>query len=220
MRDVVSLDRAQRLDGLLHGAVREEPTPRRHELADAGVLGHDGPARREVADAPIAEPAAPRPDVDVLRDGELAARGANERAVALGVARDRRRVDERPPGVAETGRHRGIDRVHRQLEATDRVPRQVEEAEEVDVLRPLVRLAPKADVLALVLPGRDGREERRARIGRRGPLLEHDGRPRRVPGEALERDGTVRGAEVLAVGEEHVVAREEAERGLLPERDA
>src|SRR5437879_12705692 len=106
MRDVVGLDRAERLDGLLHRAVREKPTPRRHELADAGVLGHDGPARREVADAPIAEPAAPRADVDVLRDGELAARGANERAVAVGVARDRSRVDARPHGAGWTGHPR------------------------------------------------------------------------------------------------------------------
>src|SRR5213593_216450 len=88
------------------------------------------------------------------------------------------------------------------------VAREVEEAEEVDVLRPLVGLAAEGDVLALVLPRGDRGEEDGAGIGARRPAVEDDGRACRPPREALERHGAVGRAQVLAVGEEDVVARQ------------
>ncbi len=88
------------------------------------------------------------------------------------------------------------------------------------MLRPLVGLAAEGDVLALVLPRGDRGEEDGAGIGARRPAVEHDGRARRPPREALERHGAVGRAQVLAVGEEDVVARQETERGLLAGGDA
>ena len=58
---------------VLEGAEGEESLPRRQEAAEAGVLGDDRLPGGQVADAPVAEPAAARADVDVLRHGELTA---------------------------------------------------------------------------------------------------------------------------------------------------
>src|SRR5581483_6095593 len=182
------------------------------ELPEARILGHDRTPRREVADAPVAEPAAPGADVDVLRDRELAPRSANEVAIAVDVAGDRARIDELPPGAGDAGPDGVVERVHRQAEALRYPAREVEEAEEVRMLRPLIRRPAEGDVLPLVLPRRDRREMRPGRVRKRLPAVEHDGRPRRLPREPRERHGTVRRAQVLPVREQHVVAREERER--------
>src|SRR5207249_2295096 len=107
-----------------------------------------------------------------------------------------------------------------EAKALGRVAREVEEAEEVDVLRPLVGLAAEGDVLALVLPRGDRGEEDGAGIGARRPAVEDDGRACRPPREALERHGAVGRAQVLAVSKEDVVARQKTERGLLAGGDA
>src|SRR5439155_74539 len=161
------------------------------------------------------EPAAARPDVDVLGDRELAARAVDEVAVGIDVGRDGARVHELPARAAHPRLDRRVGRIHGEAKALGRVAREVEEAEEVDVLRPLVGLAAEGDVLALVLPRGDRGEEDGAGIGARRPAVEDDGRACRPPREALERHGAVGRAQVLAVGEEDVVARQETERGLL-----
>ena len=64
------LDRGQRLFAI---AIREEPASTRKEVAEAGVLDHDGPPAREIGRAAVAEPTAACDDVAVLRHAELAA---------------------------------------------------------------------------------------------------------------------------------------------------
>src|SRR6266404_8320451 len=96
MRRVVALDRPQRRGRLLDGREREQTASRRHALAEAGLLRDDGSPGGEKADTAIAEPAAARPHVDVLRDRQLAARALDEAAVRIDIGGDRSRIDERP----------------------------------------------------------------------------------------------------------------------------
>src|SRR5581483_11157686 len=110
------------------------------------------------AHAAVAEPAALGPDIDVLGDSELAARAADESSVALHAGRDRPWIGEVPAGGGHLRRDCGRGRQHRHGEPLAAVLRHVEEAQEIDMLRPDIGLAAKTDVLALVLPGGDGRE--------------------------------------------------------------
>src|SRR5712691_1170230 len=60
VRRVVTLDRLHGRDGLLDGREREQAAPRRHALAETGLLGDHRPTGGEKTRAAIAEPAAAR----------------------------------------------------------------------------------------------------------------------------------------------------------------
>src|SRR6185369_16132255 len=80
---IVRVDPGERVDRLVHRLVGEEAFAGRDEAAETAVLRDDWPAGGEIAGAAVAEPAALRPDVDVLRDRELAARLLNEAPVPV-----------------------------------------------------------------------------------------------------------------------------------------
>src|SRR5271154_392595 len=88
---IVLVDGAEGLPGLLLGHELEQPLAGGIELAEAGLHGDHRPARGEVADAAVAEPAAVGADIDVLGDGAFAARAADEARIALHARRDRAR---------------------------------------------------------------------------------------------------------------------------------
>src|SRR5581483_11821991 len=73
---VVGLDRSHRGGGLLERPEGVQPGAERQDVPEARVLLDDGASRGEVGGGPVAEPAAPESDVQVLRDGEFAARSA------------------------------------------------------------------------------------------------------------------------------------------------
>src|SRR5439155_9424027 len=133
--------------------------------------------------AAVAEPAAVRPDVDILRHGELPARAADEVAISRHPGGDGTRIGEPPALTRDLGLDSGVGRQHRHRKALPAALRHLEEAEEIDVLRPDVAGAAELDVLALVLPCRDrAKAFRPPSIDR--PELRNDGRPRRAPRDA------------------------------------
>ena len=73
MARVVGVDAPDRLENLLERRECKQPFAGRQDIAEAGVLGDDRTAAREVAGAPVAEPAAAQPHVLVLGYRELAA---------------------------------------------------------------------------------------------------------------------------------------------------
>src|SRR5258708_3849752 len=84
-----ALTRVDRGERLVMCRELEEPFTDRAMPVETGVHRHDGPAARQIADRAVAEPTAPRAHVDVLGDGELAARRGNELPITVDVGRDR-----------------------------------------------------------------------------------------------------------------------------------
>ena len=80
---IVGVDRAKRLDGLISGIEAEQALAFRNEFLEAGALRDDRAARGEIAGGAVAEPSGARARVDILGDGEFAARTGNVGAVAV-----------------------------------------------------------------------------------------------------------------------------------------
>ena len=102
--------------------------------------------------------------------------------VAQQWGRDRPRIDETAGGALELAAHPVGGRQHRHLKPDLwPMPRQIEEFEKVDVLRPQIRGAFGLDVFAPVLPRRDrcerGRSTSVARVRGKRPQIEIDRRP-------------------------------------------
>src|SRR5215467_4019852 len=96
MRRVVAVHLAHGVRRFAERIEREEAAAARDELGEPGVLRDDRLARRQVADAPIAEPAAARARVDVLRDRELTARSLHVARVGVEIGGMTVRVGEPP----------------------------------------------------------------------------------------------------------------------------
>src|SRR5271156_2276353 len=153
----------------------------RAKFAETRAHGNHRPASGEITDAAIAEPSAVRPNINILRHCELAARTGDEVAVGPHVGRNRARIDEAPAASSDNGPYPIIRRQHRYAKTAARpVPWQVEKSEKVHVLRPNIARAAILDILALILPGGDGREAAR-RIVRFGPQIDVHRRPGRAP---------------------------------------
>src|SRR5256885_1073757 len=67
---VVLADRLCARERLLRSPEHEQALAGRQMLREAGVLDKHGLSGRQIADAPVAEPAAPRLDIDALRNRE------------------------------------------------------------------------------------------------------------------------------------------------------
>src|SRR5688572_1360524 len=94
---IVTVDRIDGGEGLIHGAEGEETLPGGQHVAEPGVLGDDGLPARQVAGVAFAEPAAPEADVLILRDGQLAPRGPEvARIRPKDIERHGERRDESP----------------------------------------------------------------------------------------------------------------------------
>src|SRR5262249_33427594 len=144
--------------GVDDGAERVQARTRRDDVAEAGVLLDDRAARGQVAGGAIAEPPAPQPDVQLLRDRELAARGPDVVAIPPRIAGDGARIRDAPAVRAEERRIAGnVLDVHRHLELGARAGRQVEAAEPLGALAPLERLAGEREVALRFVPAPDGR---------------------------------------------------------------
>src|SRR5262245_24261921 len=192
---VVGVDRLKRGHDVIDALEREQALAGGDELAEGGVLRDHRPTGREVARAPIAEPAAPQSHVLVLGHRELAARARDVRAIRLHVVGQRHRVDEPPAVSSQQGHRLRVLLVTRdpaalavagvapdcqgQLERLRRPTRQVDHLEELVMLAPRVGLALPLHVLARLPPARHRREAGTRRAGRGLPPVEHDGRPRR-----------------------------------------
>src|SRR5215211_6949965 len=74
----------------------EQPGTYRQKPAETGLLCDNGTTRRQVADAPVAEPAAARGHVATLGDAELGLGTTNEALVAAGRVRHLLRVYQVP----------------------------------------------------------------------------------------------------------------------------
>src|SRR5438105_13318045 len=70
-------------------------------FAQPGVLREDRTSRREITDAPIAEPAAVALNVHSLGDHELGGRRLDVRLIRRGIARDYTRIGAVPSVVVE-----------------------------------------------------------------------------------------------------------------------
>src|SRR4029453_10058060 len=149
---VVGVDRVKRGHDVLDALEREQALAGGDELAESGVLRDHRPAGREVARAPVAEPAASQPHVLVLGHRELAARAGDVRAIRLKVVGQRHRVDEPPAVSCQQGHRLRVLLVTRdpaalavagvtpdrqgQLERLRRPTRQVDHLEELVMLAP------------------------------------------------------------------------------------
>src|SRR6185437_6237804 len=111
------------------------------EAAEPGLHGDHRPAAGEVADAAVAEPAAIGADIDVLGDGELATRSRDELGIALHASRNGPGIGEAPAMGDDFGRDLRRRRRHRHGEALRHASRQIEETQEIDMLRPDIGLA-------------------------------------------------------------------------------
>src|SRR5438045_3936675 len=158
---IVGGNRVDRRQRLVLARVIEQAMPGGAVAIKACAHRHDRPAGGEIADGPVAEPAAVRPDIDVLGDGELAARARDEIAVGVHPSRHRAWISEAPATRLDGLADDLVRREHRHAETGLRpMPRQVEIFEKVGVLRPEIAVALEIDVLALVFPGSDRRSAR------------------------------------------------------------
>src|SRR5205085_7596431 len=98
---VVGLDRLDRSRGLVDRLEYEQGFAGRQNPLETRVLCDDGSARREVGGRPVAEPAASKAHVLVLRDGELAPRAADVVAIRIGVGREVEGVPDPPAAALE-----------------------------------------------------------------------------------------------------------------------
>src|SRR5262245_11623004 len=140
---VVAADLLDSRSGLVERRIGEQPVAGRIAIAYVRVLRKHGPGAREITDAAIAEPAARRLNVHVLRDHEFRFRASKVRAVAPGVARDGARVREPPVVAREQGQVPLLRRVdlERDLESFAGPAGEREEAAELvhpEAVRPAV----------------------------------------------------------------------------------
>src|SRR5580693_7852860 len=84
----------------------------RAEFAETRAHGYHRPASRKIADAAIAEPSTVRPNINILRHCEFAARTGDEVAVGPHVGRNRARIDEAPAASSDSGAYPIIRRQH------------------------------------------------------------------------------------------------------------
>ena len=86
---VIQLQRLDAREYFVVGLEREQSGSSREEATESGFLRNDRPARRQVADAPVAEPRAPRGHITALRNAKLGLRRLDK---ALVLIRSRRNV--------------------------------------------------------------------------------------------------------------------------------
>src|SRR5215207_645609 len=84
MAVVVTVQGLDARENLVDGMESEQPGTYRQKPAETGLLCDNGTTRRQVADAPVAEPAAARGHVATLGDAELGLGSTNEALVAGG----------------------------------------------------------------------------------------------------------------------------------------
>ena len=174
----------------------------RAKFAETRAHRYHWPAGRQIADAAIAEPSAVGSNVNILRHREFAARTGDKIAVGPHVGRNWTRIDEAPAASSDNRAYSIVRRQHGYAKTAVRpVPRQIEKSKKIHVLRPNIAQAAILDILALVLPGGDGREAAR-RVARLGPQVDVDGRAGRAPRDTAQRHRAVLRPEIFAVGEE------------------
>ena len=148
-------------------SVRNEtrPSPTGRSRAEAGVLHERGPAGGQVARGAVAEPAAPRLDVDALRDRELGARAAaRSRGSASGSPATRGGSTSRQPCSRRTPRSAsspGGCRARSRSRARERGGSSTNLRNSCDL--EAVASAPRLDRPVRPAPARDGREAGRSR---------------------------------------------------------
>src|SRR5690348_4491107 len=96
MAGIVPADRPEGLESLVQRQELKQTLARRIELVETGFHGDHGPARGEIANAAVAEPAAVGPHVNVLGDREFAPRARDEVAIAGHISGDRPRIEDTP----------------------------------------------------------------------------------------------------------------------------
>ena len=222
MARVVGVDAPDRLENLLQRREGEQPFAGRQDVAEAGVLGDDRTAAREVAGAAVAEPAAAQPHVLVLGDRELAARLADVLPIGVEVLVECRGVTD-APSVRREHLAVLIERVHEgELERLVAVARQVDELLELEVLAPVVGLAAEGDRAVRLTPVGDRRERLGCAAVKRRPEIHHDRLTRRHEREPIGPGHPAIGvAVVLAPREKGAVGRQVVDDALVAivERD-
>jgi len=166
---IVPVDLLEGCRRLLSRVEGKESASGGDELAEPGLLRHHRLARGEIANAAVAEPPAARAGVQVVRHGELPPGGVDLLPVGIRVTGFLVGVRQLPAPLEEQLPRRRVDNLERQLERLGRQSRQVDEAQEVDVLGPVVRLPLESHVLVHVLPCADGGEMARRGIEVRLP---------------------------------------------------
>src|SRR5215475_5335200 len=153
---VIAFDRVHRRQDVFHRSEAEESLARRQRLAEAGLLSDHRAAGGQVTGAAVAEPAGTGTNVLVARDGELSARALDIAPVAIDVFRYLHRMRLAPAVLAEQSLY-FLVHPGGQLEWRFTAARQVEEFFKLAILRPVIGVVAIGNVLALVMPGGDGR---------------------------------------------------------------
>src|SRR5579864_2377322 len=167
---VVAGNRIDRRDRLVMRRKIEQAVAQRVVTRASGTHRHYGAAAGEVTDGAVAEPPAIGACIDVLGHGELAARTGDKIPVARNIGGNRARIGEFPTMPLDLMADVIAGRPDRHPETGIRAStRQVEEFDEIDVLRPEIGRAPILDVLAAIVPARDRGEAL-------GPVLKSLGR--------------------------------------------
>jgi|GEM_PF-6331295 len=120
-RPVIRLDGSDRCGSLRDRADSMQARPAGEHVAEGGVLRNHGAPSGQVTGGAIAEPAAAKANVEILGDGELAARCAHEASIAPGVSGHDARLDHTPAVGGESSRIAGdaVD-IHRDQKARRR----------------------------------------------------------------------------------------------------
>src|SRR6266478_948442 len=91
---VITLDRFESSQDLVHGVKGEQPLTCGEDRAEAGVLGDDWPASREIARTAITEPSSLQAHVRILSHSKFAARRLQ--IIPVGAHCERMRVRQTP----------------------------------------------------------------------------------------------------------------------------
>src|SRR5439155_13857715 len=113
---VVSVDRRDSPLRVVNRGKCKEPLTDGQDVSEPGVLCHHRPSGRQIAGAPFAEPAAPQPNVLILRYRKLSARANDVVTVPVQVAREAHRVAHSPPMALEKLSINRLVAAQRQLE--------------------------------------------------------------------------------------------------------
>ena len=218
MAFVIALDLVHCGQNVLHRLKGEQSPSSRQAVTETGFLGNDGPARGQITRAAVAEPAAAQPDVLVFGHGKLSARTQYVISIALEFAGDFNRIGPSPTVFLEETLDGRLP-AHRQLEAHRPAPRQIDQLHELTVLRPVIRFSIVHNVLARVMPGRNGRVRTARSFVRILPQIHNHGLARRNPVKAFQGDLAIRPSKILAIAEMHVVCRQRSNRFLIPLRN-
>src|ERR1051326_8797171 len=176
-------DPTDRIGSVVDGVNRVNASARRHHVGKPRVLDDDGSTRREVTDAPVAEPAGPKLDVHPLGRRELGFRADDVPAGTVVVDRYLERAANLPAG----GAHPPFvllnpADVHRHLEALAGPTREIEKFSPLEALSPMISPPANLEVAGLRIPTADHGDRRGARRVVGVPEIGDHRRTRRPPG--------------------------------------